>query len=67
MFIHPSNLTYSQTRLNVCMAQPLVGTSGRRVKQFDVVEKSIASLITGSFLSNTNDKSFRYVSLFIRR
>nr|CAH7746538.1 unnamed protein product [Callosobruchus chinensis] len=41
MFVHPSGLTYSKASLNVCMAQPPVGTSGRQVKQFSLVHKSL--------------------------
>nr|CAH7767766.1 unnamed protein product [Callosobruchus chinensis] len=75
MFVHPSGLTYSKASLNVCMAQPPVGTSSRQVKQVLPVARNlkvavslscaeIAFLITVSFLSikgATNDRSSRYV------
>nr|CAI5833487.1 unnamed protein product [Callosobruchus analis] len=70
MFVHSSGLTYSQTSLIVCMAQPPIGTSGGQLKQFSLVQKSIASLIIVSLLSikgATNDKSFRNISSSIRR
>nr|CAI5841682.1 unnamed protein product [Callosobruchus analis] len=41
MFVHPSGLTYSQTTLNLSMAQPLVGTSGCQLKQFSLVQSRL--------------------------